>query len=389
MVTLTNPVESKENNDAMKIAAVISRHLWNNPELSSEEINSHKFIVEFLKQRGFKVDDKFLGMNTAFLAVHGTGEPKVCIFAEYDALPTGHACGHNIIAGWAVGTFLSLSQNSGLNGTIYLVGSPAEEGRGKYASSKVKIARELKEMGIKAAFCIHPGDEWKVSGSYYARWRKSFEFIGKESHAAGAPEKGINALDAAVSFYTAGRALRNQMRPDTTVIISAIIKEGGVAVNIVPARSTVWVDLRTVDTSYLAQAAAMIDELGENIAKSYRCSLKTEELAPVTSSFKKDEFLDELMLSEGKKIITELKKPGINEDKPIGSSDVGDVSQNIPTTQLIVKISDSGVPLHSEDFLKAAGSEFAEKSMLKAIEVVSETIAKYCMMDRKQHQNLS
>lgn len=363
--------------DIMQTSIDISRHLYSSPEMSSEEFGSYAFITGKLKERGVELEEHFLGMKTAFVAKHGSGEPKICIFAEYDALPSGHACGHNIIAGWAVGTFLSISVDKRFNGTLYLVGSPAEEGRGEYASSKVKIAPVLSEMGIKAAFCIHPGDEWKVSGNYYARWRKSFEFTGRESHAAGAPEKGINALDAAVSFYTSYRGLRNQMRPDITVIISAIIKEGGVAVNVVPSKSTVWVDVRTDESDYLAVPISLIDNLAENIAKAHRCTLNSKELAPVTSAFRKNSELDRILYKAGKKLIVDLENPEENPEKPIGSSDVGDVSQVIPTSQLIVKIADKGTPLHSGLFLKAAGTEYAEESMIKAIRIAADAIIKY------------
>lgn len=350
-----------------RISSEILHYLYENPELSSEEYNSSKFLIKVLRDGGFEVLENFLDMETSFIATHGTGSPKFCLFAEYDALPIGHACGHNVIAAWAVGTFIALAKNPEFKGTIILIGSPAEEGRGKYASSKIRIAPYLKELRVNAAFCIHPGDQWKVSGDYYARWRKSFTFFGKESHAAGSPEKGINALDAAVSFYSSVKALRNQLKADIPVIISEIIKEGGVAVNIVPALAEVWVDIRTLDTEYLDVVGRIVEDMGKGVSSAHNCSITIKELAPVTSSFRKNRELDVALYESAKDVIEELKHPDTEVGHPIGSSDIGNVSQVIPTSQLLVKIADEGTALHTKALLEAAKTDYARKAMIRAI----------------------
>ncbi len=350
-----------------RISSEVFQFLYDNPELSSEEYKSTSRFVSILKDHGFDVSENFLGMETSFMALHGTGTPKFCLFAEYDALPIGHACGHNIIGSWALGTFLATSKNPEFKGSIMLVGSPAEEGRGKYASSKKKIAPYLKKMGVDVALCVHPGDRWEVSGDYYSRWRKSFTFRGKESHAAGSPEKGINALDAAVSFYSSVKALRNQLKPGTPVIFSEIIKEGGTAVNVVPALAEVWVDIRTLDSQYLEVVGRMVEDMAGGISSAHRCTLSIIELAPSTSSFKTNEALDMAVYESAKEVIRELAPPNPGNRNPIGSSDVGDVSQLIPTSQLIIKIAEEGTALHTREMLQAAGTDYAKKAMLKAI----------------------
>lgn len=367
----------EEINHAEKVAIEIFQKLYDNPELSSEEYNSANLIVSKLRENGIEPTENFLGMSTSFIAVYGSGAPVISIFAEYDALPIGHACGHNIIAGWAVGTFLAVAKSGNFKGTLILVGSPAEEGRGNYASSKIKIAPKLKEMGVDIALCIHPGDEWKVLGNYYARWRNSFTFSGKESHAAGSPEKGINALDPAVSFYSSVRAIRNQLSPDTPVIVSEIIKEGGVAVNIIPSKAEVWVDIRTLDIEYLNSVASIVEEIAKGEAMAGRCKLSIKQLAPVTASFKENQDLDNFLYKYAHRVISQLPPPGTKVSRPIGSSDVGNISQIIPTAQLIVKTAKSGTSLHSSSFLKSAGSELAKNAMVMAIRAMYLTITNY------------
>ncbi len=352
----------------------VSDFIYGNPELSSEEYKGCKHLVDALRGCNASVTENYLGMETSFMAKHGSGRPRICLFAEYDALPSGHACGHNIIAGWALGTFLTVASMGKFKGTLYLFGSPAEEGRGRYASSKVKISKELRRIGMDAAFVIHPGDSWAVFGGYYARWRKSFTFMGKESHAAGAPEDGINALDAGVSFYQAVRSLRSALPADKQIIVSSIIKDGGTAVNIIPGRAEVWVDIRAVDKDLLLHTGRRVDRMASGIASANGCGLVAQSLAPVTGSFKRNEKLDNLLLDSGTAFIDELYLVGEAERRPLGSSDVGNVSSVVPTSQLIVKIANSGTPLHSRDFLEAAGSERAKEAMLMSIRASSLAI---------------
>ncbi len=367
-----NAVESLRN-DIVEIADFI----FANPEISSEEHQSCKYLANKLRENGMEVEENYLDMNTSFVSKIGSGKPKLCLFAEYDALPMGHACGHNIIAAWAIGTFLSISRLPDFKGTLYLFGSPAEEGRGSFASSKVRISGELKKIGIEAAFAIHPGDRWEVFGGLYARWRESFTFIGRESHAAGSPEDGINALDAAVSFYQSVRSLRSTLAPDKTAIISSIIREGGVAVNIVPGISEVWVDVRTRDNSQVLAVGDRIEAIARGISTAYNCELKIKSLAPVTCSFIRNEMLDSLMLNSAEKYIQGLKVTREDERRPMGSSDIGNVSSIVPTTQLIVKVAEAGTPLHSKEFLQSAGSNEAKKSLLEAVMTVTDAILHY------------
>lgn len=77
----------------------ISSAIWNNPELSSEEHQAHKYLTNILESKGFQVL-KHYPLDTSFVASFGdTTGITVGICCEYDALPgIGHACGHNLIA---------------------------------------------------------------------------------------------------------------------------------------------------------------------------------------------------------------------------------------------------------------------------------------------------
>ena len=61
---------------------------------------AHGTLTDYLDALpGVDVERGYLGLETAFRATAGAGQPVVAICAEYDALPgIGHACGHNLIA---------------------------------------------------------------------------------------------------------------------------------------------------------------------------------------------------------------------------------------------------------------------------------------------------
>jgi metal-dependent amidase/aminoacylase/carboxypeptidase family protein len=81
---------------------------------------------------------------------------------------------------------------------------------------------------VDAAIMFHPATETAITldRSLAARGFE-FYFHGRAAHAAGAPEEGLNALDAVVLFYNAVSMLRQQVRSDAR--IHGIILNGGAA----------------------------------------------------------------------------------------------------------------------------------------------------------------
>src|SRR5205814_3104908 len=133
----------------------LARKIHENPELRFHEHQASRWLAEAAGQAGVDVEHGIAGLDTAFRARIGSGQgPKVAILAEYDALPDiGHACGHNLIAGGALGAFLSLArQRDAIAGTVDLIGTPAEEGGG----GKIKLLAAGAFEGVDAAMMFHP-----------------------------------------------------------------------------------------------------------------------------------------------------------------------------------------------------------------------------------------
>ncbi|MEA3355742.1 MAG: amidohydrolase, partial [Candidatus Bipolaricaulota bacterium] len=92
-----------------------------------------------------------------------------------------------------------------LPGTMQLIGTPGEEGGG----GKVILSEAGVFEGVDAAMMFHPAGQTVLWKHALARRKLYIEFFGKSSHAAGSPEKGINALDATIQTF-------QHQRPETT-----------------------------------------------------------------------------------------------------------------------------------------------------------------------------
>lgn len=356
----------------------VSRFIHSHPELGSQEHQCSSFLVSKLKENGVEVTENFLGMDTAFLGKVGNGDPKVAIFAEYDALPIGHACGHNLIAAWAYGIEIAFAKSDHPRGTVFIVGSPAEEGNGPYASSKVVIAPKLKEMGIQATFGVHPMNEWGVGGGSLALTRLRFEFTGKDAHNALSPEHGINALDAAVDFYVQVKMLRTLVKRGKDVVIGAVITKGGTAPNIIPGKSEVLFDLRSSDSTYMKSLEKKVKEIAQGAARMTGCTVEVEEIAPKLDSMKRSAVLDELIYRHSLNYLPKVASP---EDKwgrvPVASGDLSNVSQIVPTGELQFKIGPKDLAGHSEEWRKCAGTRESEEALLTAIAIGYDSVNDY------------
>ena len=238
--------------------------LYENPETGFQEHASVRRIAELLTEEGVDVEIGAFGLDTAFRATAGTPAavdspastgvgpaPHFAVVAEYDALPgIGHACGHNIIAGIAVGAFLAAAPIvAELGGRLSLIGTPAEENGG----GKELILRAGGFDDVDAAGMVHPGSGAQASPVAGQRTtgvrRVAATFHGRAAHAAGAPWLGRNALDGVVTAYQSVAQLRQHILP--TDRIHGIITDGGAAPNIVPERAAALFYVR----------AAEIDEL--------------------------------------------------------------------------------------------------------------------------------
>lgn len=293
------------------------------------------------------------GLKTAFVAMYGSGEPVIAIIAEYDALPKiGHACGHNLIATWAVGAGIALRRAlPDVRGTIKVIGTPAEEGGG----GKVTMADAGIWNGIAAAMMLHPRDTTYLDRGSLAITPYTVEFFGKSAHASAFPERGINALDAVLHVFFGVNALRQALRMGTR--IHGIITHGGEAANVIPDYTACKILIRAREQAYLEEVKARFLAIVRAAELATGCTAKVTEGISypqrVCNTALVETFRDNL-LARG---LTYESPPA---DVGVGSSDIGRVSQLVPTIHPYLQICEASVGGHTPQFAAAAKSARAD-----------------------------
>ena len=358
----------------------VARQIFELSEIGSQEIKSSKLLEDVLEANGFNVQRGYMNIPTSFRAemVKGKGEFNIAFLAEYDALPgIGHACGHNLIA--AANVFAAIEASKKItNGKIIVLGTPDEEGSGKYSGSKILLANKGAFNGIDLVLGAHPGDRWDVGDIALAVQDLEVVFKGVAAHEAASPEKGKSALDGAILTYTAVNMLRQHVKRDKNVVIHGIIKEGGQASNVTPERASLVYGIRSSDVEYEKE---LINKF-KNIV--YGCSIATEttyeikEIGPLFLPTKINSplsnFIRDKLLEKG--VSCQPLEQSLKE-MPSGSTDFANVSQLVPSLELGFKIAEAGTPWHSRASLAAAGSESAKEPLNIVISVLSQTAYDY------------
>jgi amidohydrolase len=363
----------------------LSHRIHDHPELGYQEVKASGWLTEFLAGQGFKVERGVAGVDTAFRAVIESGDgPTIAILCEYDALPAiGHACGHNVIAtaGVGAGAALAAVRDELPKGRVHVIGTPAEEGGG----GKVRLIRGGIFRDVDAAMMIHGWDRWVPHQDLLGVVRVGFEFTGKAAHASADPWEGVNALDGVIQTFNNVSMLRQQVRPDAR--IHGIVTSGGAAPNIIPEFAAATFYVRAASLDYLEGLQARVIACAEGAATATGCTVKTTVYDNTYEPMKRNRTLADAFR-------VNMQRVGIPESpelkERLGSSDVGNVSQVLPTIQPYVRIAPEGTPWHSRAFAEAAVSPLAREGMLAAAKVMAMTtldlLAEPGLLDRAKQE---
>jgi amidohydrolase len=348
----------------------MSHDIHANPELAFKEHRASATLADALALGGLRVQRAVGGLETAFRAEVDGGEPgpTLAILAEYDALPgIGHACGHNIIATSAIGAGLALAKSGQrFPGRVVILGTPAEEGGG----GKILLAEAGVFDDVDASFMLHPSRSDMVRRSSLASSRIELVFHGKASHAAGAPDLGINALEAVIQTFVGVNARRLQMRADARV--HGIITHGGDAVNIIPARASARFSVRARDRGYQRQLVTMLRQAAEAGATATGARLEWTETRGYDNTVPNGTIADVMaknMAAVGRPVV----EPAPNER--MGSTDMGDISQILPAVHAYVAIVPDSIANHTVEFAVAAASPAGDAAVLDGAAMLAMTAA--------------
>jgi aminobenzoyl-glutamate utilization protein B len=383
-------------------------------EIALTEERSSAYLAGMLERGGFRVQRGAADMPTAFVASYGSGRPVIGIIAEYDALPglsqkgastvqepvnpgaPGHGCGHNLFGAGSVGAALALKavmEKNRLAGTVKLFGCPAEE----TVIGKVYMVKAGVFNGLDACLNWHPGSKNEVDiGSNRALNSFTVAFHGKTAHAAADPWDGRSALDAVELMDAGVNAMREHVKE--TVRIHYVITDGGKAPNIVPDYARVWYFVRDDSRAGVEDVYARVLKCAEGAAlmtgTTHEVNLITgvyNYLPNKTLSAVLDRNLRALgapkFTSEEQAFARAMEKTlGVKEEgfstkvepfeepKTIsgGSTDVSDVSWNVPTSgEMGVATVPLGAPWHSWAVASSVCSSAGFRGMITASEVLA------------------
>ncbi len=345
----------------------VSRFLHANPEIAYEERQAAELLTDILEQHGFEVHRGVADLPTAFTGRAGSQGPQVAFMAEYDALPgIGHACGHNLIGAASLGAALALKPLLGqIPLRILLVGCPAEEKGG----GKIRLAEAEIFKGTDAAMLVHPSNRTEIVKLALGMRELTVEYFGKASHAAAQPDLGVNALDGVVLAYTAIAALRQQVRPDAR--IHGIITSGGQAPNIIPEYAAARFYVRALELPYMEELYRRVVDCCQAAALAAGCRVKISPSGKDYHPYKPVYRLAALFQLNLESLGESVDQGPV--DREIGSSDVGNVSQIVPTIQPMLQISPGEVTNHMVEFAQAAISERGHQAMGVAAKAMAMT----------------
>lgn len=394
----------------------ISDQIWANAEIAFQETESSKLLADYAEANGFAVERGVADIPTAFIATYGEGKPVISVLGEFDALPgisqkaqptkepleagaAGHGCGHNLFGTASLGAAIAVKEmiEAGkIKGTIKFIGTPAEE---KFFGKLWMLeAGVWDDVDVNVSW--HPSADTKADvQSSLAMVDFIVEFNGQAAHAAADPWNGRSASDALELYTTGINYYREHIKP--TVRIHYHIQDGGQVVNVVPDYSKLWVRVRNTDTKGMLPVFEQVKKMAEGAAimanVDYKYSLVSgirETLVNRTGGAVMQENLEllgpleytEEEIAFGKKIQEMTDKPQVGMDSKIypfeetrenpggGSTDVGDVSWNVPNINLGVTVAPKDTPWHSWAVVACGGMSIGHKGMVMASKAMSMTM---------------
>lgn len=335
----------------------------------------------------------------------------------------GHGCGHNLLGVGSLAAAVAVKkyiEENGISGTVRYYGCSGEEG----GSGKAFMAREKVFDDVDIALTWHPMAYNSIfATSSLANYQVYYRFHGTSAHAAASPHLGRSALDAVELMNVGVNYLREHIIQEARVHY-AVTNTGGISPNVVQPEAEVLYLMRAPKTSQVQEIYERINDIarGAALMTGTKCEIifgkacsnlvpnKTLEevlyknfteiglpdydendlefAAKMKNTLCDSEINSDLNLAfslmgrEHKEIIDSLKNKDLYDvilpykywsmTMP-GSTDVGDVSWNVPTAQIITACCALGTAPHSWQMTSQGKSGIAHKGMLLAGKVLAAT----------------
>ena len=392
----------------------ISREVWANAELGLAERKSHAIHLRELEAAGFRTASRGTsGIPTAFVSEWqaGTGGTRIGFLPEYDALPglgnaaeprqapgpagteVGHGCGHNMLGAGCTGGAIALKrmmEAAGAPGTVRVYGCAAEETEG----AKVYMARDGLFADLDAALAWHPAP---FAGAGVVRLNATSKakvaFHGRAAHAGFTPWEGRSALKAAELFGVGVQMMREHIEPSARV--HYVYERAGVAPNVVPDYAQLWIVVRDLDRPRVEALSEWVRQIAEGAATATQTRaevdvfygtydlLPNEPLAmhlhrhlsavPMEWTAAEQDFARACQRAMGvpEAGLAARPLPFLPYLSAGGSTDVGDVSHQVPVGVFGWPTLPLGVSLHTWAVTACGGTSIGDKASLNTARILA------------------
>ncbi|HUY19339.1 MAG TPA: amidohydrolase [Candidatus Binataceae bacterium] len=347
-------------------ATDLGHQIHAHPELKFEERFAAELISNRLVELGAKVERSIGGLETAFRSSIGKPGPTVAILAEYDALPNGHSCGHNLICSAALASFAGLAAiRERLPGQVVILGTPAEEGGG----GKIALLESGAFKDVDVAMMAHPMDGEFATINALATQHLRITFHGHAAHAALAPWAGASALAAVIQTFQSVDAARLHFHDGSR--LHGIITNGGQAVNIVPEKTVCEFLARAPSSEYAREIAARVVRCADAAALATATTATHEVIGGYKNMINSLAVAHRYAEHSGALGVKVTEAPSA---QPIGSTDMGDVSHALPAIHPVFRIADPGAGnCHEDTFEKLTDSPRAYEAMIRVAKAMALT----------------
>ena len=397
--TLKQKMISAVDSRREEIIAVAEKIL-HNPELGYREVKTAALVAAELQKLGLTPRCGLAVTGVRADIDSGRPGPKIAIMGELDALPvpshtfadpeTGaaHACGHHAQLAMMLGAAAALVPVvKELSGSLAFIAVPAEEfqsleycreliasGKISYCGGKPELIRQGVLDDIDAVLLIHAGHDTFTPESFNGFCMKQIIFEGKAAHGGLRPWDGINAATMARQALNMIDSQRDTFDDKDSVRIHGIISDGGNAVNVVPARAELELQVRAKTPEAVKNACAVVDRCIRGAAMAFGGKVTVNNLGGYMP-YRSCPELNAVhagnlkMLNGG--ILTNFGHRG-------SSTDMGDVSMLIPALHAYCA-GFSGSP-HARDFVvtdpEKAYIDGAKLLAMDAISLLADGAAK-------------
>ena len=338
----------------------IAKTILSNPEPGFREVKTAKLVAEQFGSLGLQPRSGLAITGVRADASGSTPGPTMAVLGELDSLIVGehphadpntnaaHACGHHCQIAMMLGAASALTSSNileSLAGRIAFMAVPAEEyieieyrdglrkdGKIEFLGGKPEMVRLGEFDDVHLAMMLHttsnPAEQQIcISNTNNGSVAKRIQFIGRASHAGGAPHLGVNALNAAMMAMTAINFNRETFRDEDSIRVHPIITKGGEAVSAVPADVRMETFVRGRNLEALMDANTKVDRALRAGAMAVGADVKIQTI-PGYMPLQQHKGMAEIFRANAVNLVGEDNVSYVNHRG--GSTDMGDISRLMP-----------------------------------------------------------